>query len=217
MTRFWLPSFFMSSFGVQSFTLSTSSSPSSPLPMSSLMRSMHSTPTSVASLPPTVLPSSLLGGRYFSSPFPFPSSYMFITSATASSSFIFMKGHVAQPPLVPHPSPPATPGTIPPSAASSIATASEATGNTISASTRSRAPGTVRRISLTFLTTLVTIPASVPSMNLRVFLPSPISPFAASSTFLVMKLRMSEVDPVTPRPWSEYSMAISNISPGTSR
>mmetsp|Transcript_12981 Transcript_12981/g.25794 ORF Transcript_12981/g.25794 Transcript_12981/m.25794 type:complete len:212 (-) Transcript_12981:1013-1648(-) len=182
---------------------------------------MLSTPTSTAGLPLMNLPSSLRGGcnavrftPWLSSP-----AMVLAMSTSLSRSFIFMKGHVAQPPAVLQPSPPLTPGTMPNSLSPSTMTASAATGKTISAVTLPLALGLLAKMFLTFFTIDVTMPASVPRINCR-FLISPSRPSwaaAASPTFLVMKLRMSDVLPTTPLPARLASMATSNISPGTSR
>ncbi|VEU33737.1 unnamed protein product [Pseudo-nitzschia multistriata] len=142
-----------------------------------------------------------------------------------------MKGHVAQPPAVEHPSPPATPGTMESSfsellmelvsQSSTDITASELTGNMISASTRrpSEFEEASPKISCTFSTIDVTIPASVPKIK-RSFLSlalSEVAVFAASWTFRLIKFNISAVDPTTPSSFSDFLIPISNISPGTSR
>mmetsp|Transcript_4220 Transcript_4220/g.6246 ORF Transcript_4220/g.6246 Transcript_4220/m.6246 type:complete len:216 (-) Transcript_4220:363-1010(-) len=147
-----------------------------------------------------------------------------IISWRASISFIFINGQVAHPPAVLHPSPPPTPGTIDrllllfPSVSSTPMTASDATGKMISTSTC--APGCCPRISCTEVTIDVTMPASVPRINWRRS-PPPfflLSSFAtASLTFLEINCNISDVDPVVPLPCKDFSMAIWNISPGTSR
>mmetsp|Transcript_24316 Transcript_24316/g.52106 ORF Transcript_24316/g.52106 Transcript_24316/m.52106 type:complete len:233 (-) Transcript_24316:267-965(-) len=205
-------------------TLSTSSSLSLFSFMNSLMYTMGSIPSSMAFFPLISRPWSRFGGRCLDSRSSLSpanrSAIMSTMSCTASRSFIFMKGQVAHPPAAEQPSPPATPGTTsnlsPPisSSSSTPMTASDETGNTISASTFWHALES--RMSCTLLTMDVTMPASVPSMNLSLrFSLEPSA--AASSTFRSMKLSMLLVLPTTPSSSRLFLRAIWNISPGTSR
>mmetsp|Transcript_15863 Transcript_15863/g.60421 ORF Transcript_15863/g.60421 Transcript_15863/m.60421 type:complete len:266 (-) Transcript_15863:941-1738(-) len=148
-----------------------------------------------------------------------PDACTFSASAvSASRSFIFMYGQVAQPPAVLQPSPAGTPGTTCRSPSTAL-TASAATGKMISTSTPSPASPPVRRVSCTPFTMEDIMPLSVPKMNLTDFADASPSArrCAASLDFSVMKLKMFEVDPTAPRPRALASMASSNISPGTSR
>mmetsp|Transcript_21713 Transcript_21713/g.43580 ORF Transcript_21713/g.43580 Transcript_21713/m.43580 type:complete len:207 (-) Transcript_21713:411-1031(-) len=115
--------------------LSTSLSGSAFSSMKCRICMIGSAPTSTAFLPSRVFPFKRWGGRY--PLISFPSSNKSATSMTASRSFIFMKGHIAHPPAVEHPSPAGTPGTTTISASPPTGvTASDATGKIISASTR---------------------------------------------------------------------------------
>mmetsp|Transcript_1452 Transcript_1452/g.3348 ORF Transcript_1452/g.3348 Transcript_1452/m.3348 type:complete len:206 (+) Transcript_1452:186-803(+) len=205
--------------------------------MNFLINRIASVPNSVASIPLINFPCKRVGGRCF---FKMPSersspcllsSTKLIMSCNASMSFIFMKGHVAQPPAVEHPSPPATPGTIGSSfsllvmefvsQSSTVMTASELTGKMISASTLRpfKFDDALPRICCTFSTIDVTIPASVPRMN-RSFLSfasSDVDEFAASSTLRLINFKISAVDPTTPSSFNDFCMPMSNISPGTSK
>mmetsp|Transcript_2076 Transcript_2076/g.3805 ORF Transcript_2076/g.3805 Transcript_2076/m.3805 type:complete len:226 (+) Transcript_2076:67-744(+) len=206
-------------------TLSTSSCGRALSCMNCRIYRMASVPRSVASIPSMDLPRSRSGGKCLAS-FLFPSSTMSIISCKASRSFIFIKGHVAQPPAVEHPSPPATPGTMgssltlasfpPSSVVVVVMTASELTGNIISASmcapllllfvVSNDAVTVCPKISCTFLTMDVTIPASVPKTNRSrcccwlccwscCWLCCCV---AASWTLRVIKFKISDVDPTTP-------------------
>mmetsp|Transcript_842 Transcript_842/g.1843 ORF Transcript_842/g.1843 Transcript_842/m.1843 type:complete len:206 (-) Transcript_842:490-1107(-) len=205
--------------------------------MNFLMNKIASVPSSVASIPLINFPCNRVGGRCFfstprerSSPCLFSSTKL-IMSCNASTSFIFMNGHVAQPPAVEHPSPPATPGTMVrslfvlliafESQSSTDMTASELTGKIISASTfrPCEFDDAFPKISCTFSTIDVTIPASVPKMN-RSFLSfasSDMEEFAASWTFRLINFKISAVDPTTPSSSNDFCIPMSNISPGTSK
>mmetsp|Transcript_28128 Transcript_28128/g.68390 ORF Transcript_28128/g.68390 Transcript_28128/m.68390 type:complete len:222 (+) Transcript_28128:794-1459(+) len=206
--------------------------------MNPRINKIASVPNSTASCPSIDFPVNLSGGKWCRSFCSVPDdawSTMSRISWTLSSEFIFMKGHVAHPPAVEQPSPPATPGTngissSPPSPLllESVAmTASLLTGKTISASTTFAAAAfACAKTSLTFLTIDETIPASVPNTNRSLRGPSlPPSPpslvplllLTASWTFRVMNVKISDVDPTTPLSWRDKFIAISNISPGTSR
>mmetsp|Transcript_21795 Transcript_21795/g.32321 ORF Transcript_21795/g.32321 Transcript_21795/m.32321 type:complete len:227 (+) Transcript_21795:36-716(+) len=183
------------------------------------MKRIGSDPRSIASRPLIFFPAKRCGGKcdlnFISSSF---CMTMSATSLRASRSFIFINGQVAHPPAVLHPSPPDTPGTTEISSSSTPVTASEATGKIISVSTLLDLAAAM--ISCTDFTIDVTIPASVPRMNFnRLFSPDgfAFSFSIAAVTFLEINFRMSEVEPTVPWSVKLCAIAISNISPGTSK